>query len=179
MSGRPWLRPTIFCFAMPCWLAACLTSQNLGAFDEPCGDPTQAKSDEERQICMSELVERLSHTRWVGEGHSGELSAPILFEFGRDGSYRVTSTGDTDDNRADFGSMFLSPEPTAAGTYVITDLVEGAFFGRATRTGRNVAVPGDLEHLVLDGENLSFSLHFPLFLDFSTIATDLMLTRQR
>lgn len=176
---RSWLRSAGLYLALPCWLGACLTRENVGAFEEPCRDPAQAATVKEREVCIAELVDQLSGTHWIGEGRSGELIAPILFEFGSDGSYRVVDISDAGDGRANFGSMFLSAEPTSVGTYELTDLVRGAYFGRITRPlGGNFTVPGDLERLVLDGDELWFSLRFRLWTNYS-IATEVVLRRER
>jgi hypothetical protein len=169
-----------FGVALVCLFGACIMRENVGSFDEPCPDPTQASTSEEREVCILELAEELGGTRWMGTARSGAIEAEVEFEFGEDGRYRVTNAGS--DSSA-FSTMFPARDETSVGAYWITDLVNGEFSGTteqilAVPFQDPVMVPGQLERLVLHGNHLEFNLRFQGLSLYPTL-TRLVLTPLR
>jgi len=157
------------------WLGGCLYNENSGTFEPPplvCPDPGSAALPAQREICIIELLEDLAEGPWIGDAESGVYTARCRGEFGLDGTFRLTSLGDG----GDFPFLFFPSTSKVEGKYVITDLIQGEFFGRFETN--NGTFHTRLDYLSISGDVLTFTWRTQAS-DFSLVTSQLVLTRRR
>lgn len=163
--------------------SACLEREQIGVFEaapiEDCdgGCLEDGEVLDPRRSEMERMLRQLAEGPWVGEAQSGRIVAPCRFVFDLDGHYSVALTDPAAETM--FTLLFLaSREQSVHGNYVLSDVLDGEFFGRFTDPYRaGVSVLSELQHMTLREGTLRFERR-SVTADLALVSTQVVLKRE-